>query len=122
MNKLYRYITERAKWKKLGKPLRSEQQIENIFKICEQCKLFKRYGPDDGECGECGCRLKRSGTFLNKISWATTHCPLLEPKWEETEARYKDYIELSESDLDVAEIEHQQDLSQSTENKNCGCK
>jgi hypothetical protein len=125
MSKISKYLEERAKWKKFGKPLRSAEEIQEIFSICESCPMFKRSGPDTGECGECGCHIKREGNFLNKPAWGTTRCPLPEPKWVESKEKYAREISLSKSDLLEAEEDNKIEVKV-LENNNpkkggCGC-
>lgn len=78
-----RYYKERTKWKKAGKPVRSQERVEELFKICSSCDYFEHGMIRSGFCGICGCGIKKtnSDTTLNKLSWATTSCPLKDPKW-----------------------------------------
>jgi len=55
---------------KAGLPKRSEEEINNIMKICESCEL---YNLESQSCLKCGCKLK------TKISWAEQKCPI--GKW-----------------------------------------
>lgn len=68
------------KWSEAGKPLRTPEQISNLFSICEQCPLFMRISTDIGRCKSCGCWLKRKGETFNKLAWPTEGCP--EGHWE----------------------------------------
>lgn len=63
------------KWAAAGHPRRSPDLIAETFAICEQCPAFLRVAKDLGRCNDCGCWLKRSGTFFNKIAWTTEVCP-----------------------------------------------
>lgn len=79
-----RYFKEREEWSNQGKPLRSDEEMEHIFSICQSCPLFEKISEKFGRCGDCGCMLHKSRKFMNKIAWATTSCPLDEPKWSAT--------------------------------------
>ena len=74
-------MNERKKWKKAGAPLRQPAEIERIFNICKECPLFSLEGDNEGECGICGCSIKKSSIKMNKAAWATTTCPHNPPKW-----------------------------------------
>ena len=87
-NLLKQYIEERRKWVLAGKPMRTEDRMAEIHQICStKCKHFVPGGglvPGYDRCGICQCNLHPTHTVLNKIAWATTHCPDKEdPKWEE---------------------------------------
>ena len=78
------YNKERKKWKKAGKPMRSEQEMKRIYEICKQCPMFNPgggYVPGYDQCDICKCNLDSKKKKLNKIAWATTHCPDNPPKW-----------------------------------------
>jgi len=83
-NLLKQYQKERKKWKEAGKPIRSKERMEEIYSICEKCPFFNK---EDGiifdfdECDICGCNLHPTDTKLNKIAWATTHCPDNPSRW-----------------------------------------
>lgn len=78
-----RYIEERATWKKAGKPVRSDESIEQIFtEQCVKCDFFHKRSDTLGQCNICGCFLKPKGLSFNKIAWATAQCPLERPKWK----------------------------------------
>jgi hypothetical protein len=72
------FVTAHARWVAAGEPTRSADEISSLFSICEDCpaKQFLRVSKDLGRCKECGCWLKRQGTFFNKLSMATESCPL----------------------------------------------
>lgn len=73
-----RYAMAYWKWVRAGKPLRDADYIKHLFSICENCPsgMFDRQGPDEGQCLECTCFLKRAGTKLNKLAWPTEGCDL----------------------------------------------
>jgi len=79
-----RYYKERSKWKKAGKPVRSKEQVEEIFKICSTCDYFENTKTGAGFCTICGCGIKLDSTDknFNKLTWATTNCPAKTPKWQ----------------------------------------
>lgn len=77
------FVLEKIKWIQAGKPYRSLERIEEIFNICNGCTEYKPQNEREGSCGICGCRLTRLKENLSKNSWATTRCPLEEPKWIE---------------------------------------
>lgn len=54
---------------KNGCKKRSEEEINEIFKICRSCELYNI----EDKCNICGCNLKL------KISWVEQHCPI--NKW-----------------------------------------
>jgi len=68
--------TEYAKWVAAGSPVRSPAEKEMIFQICQSCAHYKKVRDDAGECQICGCGVKRSEEWLNKIHMATTTCPI----------------------------------------------
>lgn len=76
-----RYKRERDVWVEAGKPLRSPEQIKEIFNICKGCPFFDESEAGVGNCGICGCFIKEKGNLLNKAAWATTQCPHNPPKW-----------------------------------------
>jgi len=82
ISKTKRYFTERDKWQKAGKPVRSDKEIFRIFtEICSKCEHFNKKSEKLGSCKVCGCYLKPKGLSFNKIAWATTTCPASQPKW-----------------------------------------
>lgn len=127
MGKIARYLEERAKWKHFGKPIRSDEEIAELFTICEGCPNFQRQNANAGECGVCGCGLKKIGHWLNKLAWGTTHCPLPEPKWEESKPKYKQArtMGVSEGELRAAErdynVEAKNNFEASQKKQPCGC-
>lgn len=72
-----------AKWVKAGMPIRTPEEIEATFALCQACKFFEpnTSEPDKGHCGVCGCGLKKAGGIGAKNMMATEHCPLTPPKW-----------------------------------------
>ena len=106
----------------MGSPVRKQEEIDVIFNICTQCKFYKKNTETEGKCGVCGCFLKKTGYLLNKIAWATTRCPLEEPKWVEQQKQYGRPVDISREDLLIAENEHDKQLKASGEKPaDCGC-
>lgn len=70
------------KWKKAGKPKRTDEEVAQIIEICSQCEhLGIRFGLM--YCEKCTCSLGKSQYgSLNKARMATESCPLKPPKWE----------------------------------------
>jgi hypothetical protein len=66
-----------AKWLAAGRPVRTPDQINALYDICEQCptKRFTRSSLDKGRCSACGCWLKRGADKFNKLAWPTEACP-----------------------------------------------
>jgi hypothetical protein len=81
IDKFIRYKEERKKWVEAGKPYRDQAKISHLFHICSHCEHFEPETKRKGKCGDCGCNIKIEGRLLNKLAWATTQCPLDEPKW-----------------------------------------
>lgn len=82
------FLKERAKWKAAGSPTRTPEKAQELFNICSNCEHFKKTinKENHGQCSICGCSLTPDPKiYFNKIGWATTRCPLEEPKWIEEE-------------------------------------
>ena len=77
-NLAYRYTRALSRWIKAGRPVRSEEDIRQIFEsICEPCE---GYDAKSSSCLHCGCRVNlANAAMLNKIAMATEECPL--SKW-----------------------------------------
>jgi hypothetical protein len=75
------FISEEAKWLAHRRPYRTISEVNYIYyNICKPCEYFENDG-----CRVCGCRIvANERTPLNKLSMATTNCPLPEPKWVST--------------------------------------
>jgi hypothetical protein len=56
----------------------SDEAREERRAICSKCPLF-----DGSICThkDCGCPIKDSSAFIDKLSWASSKCPLDPPKW-----------------------------------------
>jgi hypothetical protein len=80
------YSKEYLNWRKHDYPFRTPEQIEQIYdEQCSTCEFFK----NQNSCAICECLIKREGQTMNKLAWATTRCPLPNPKWVEEEPEYK---------------------------------
>lgn len=57
----------------------TDEQKQVRFDKCKsnECGLFRVYG-DGGICAhdDCGCFIRSSGQFLDKLSWADSKCPV----------------------------------------------
>jgi len=104
------YLRERAKWKKFGKPLRSKEEMERLFIICNDCENYEKGSEDAGSCKICDCNIKKASLFLNKLAWGTTRCPLENARWVESREMYRPNLPISEQDLQIAEQDHQEEL------------
>jgi len=83
---LKQYLAEEKKWKEAGQPIRSPERMAEIHAKCSACPFFNKGGgivPGYDQCGICKCNLHPSFHLLNKIAWATTHCPKDPPEWVE---------------------------------------
>jgi hypothetical protein len=66
-----KYRHARSKWIAAGRPLRSDERIAEIWDThCKNCP-----NREADHCKLCGCFIKRHGTTLNKIAWASEDCP-----------------------------------------------
>lgn len=70
-----------------GNPTVSEEVLKERHEICKSCPLFKKStsNPEWGVCTaeSCGCNIKDTKDYLNKIGWADQECP--EGKWGKVE-------------------------------------
>lgn len=117
------FLEERACWIKAGKPMRSPERRQELFRICasNMCREFK-----GDHCGLCGCGLHPRRDALNKLAWATTECPHENKYWGPEEV-YQ--IELTEKDIEAAEIDIEVEAltdqitqqPQKPQKKDCGC-
>lgn len=78
LSKAWSLAEATARWVAAGSPVRTAEAVVKLFDVCRKCPEFR--GNDaNGNCGICGCNLKKSGGLLNKIKMATEDCPL--GKW-----------------------------------------
>lgn len=61
----------------------TEEEIQERLEICRDCPLFKKYSdePIRGVCTHksCGCNIKDTQEYWNKLAWKSQECPL--KKW-----------------------------------------
>lgn len=65
-----------------GNPTVTEEQLKKRLEICKTCVLFKPTGDGvGGTClhNSCGCSIKDTLEYMNKIAWADQECPV--GKW-----------------------------------------
>lgn len=77
------YRQEKKTWKNMGEPKRSDEKVIELYAICSKCEHYLPLLENVGQCGICTCILRKDGERINKLRWATTRCPLDEPKWTE---------------------------------------
>lgn len=87
VNRGVRATTAFMRWTLAGFPVRTDQEVEQIFiEKCSPCLLFVDYTCTHKNCG---CQIRDvagertsligriiSTTLSNKIRWATEHCPI----------------------------------------------
>jgi len=67
-----------TRWIKAGRPVRSQEEIQKIYEICQQCKALDT---ETNSCKYCGCRIASHGNPLrSRIAMATERCPV--EKWQ----------------------------------------
>lgn len=71
---LWTYKEALIRWAKAGRPVRSQEEVERLHKICTApCEW---YDEDAGRCKGCGCKVTVSSIAIsNKLKMATEHCP-----------------------------------------------
>jgi hypothetical protein len=120
-------------WMERGKPMRTQECIDNIFdNICSKCDKYNGYA-----CRICGCYINKR-LYLNKLAWGTTKCPANPPKWIEDNGFAIDRLEQTndilsednilppptEEDIELSRIEFENNLRVPTPDKpqgGCGC-
>ncbi len=114
------YEEEKEKWREAGEPLRSKERIREIYdENCSPCEHFIKISRYIGQCDICTCFLRRAGTNLNKIAFATTRCPLPEPRWVEEVNKEVEKAEVStEPETTKVQYIHR---PQKPGGKGCGC-
>ena len=77
VHKVWSYARARARWKKAGSPVRSDEEVSRIYnEICMPCPFVNLAKTS---CNQCGCRVAKDGSALtNKIRMATETC---EGRW-----------------------------------------
>jgi hypothetical protein len=70
---LWAYKEALIRWAKAGRPVRSQEEVEVLHKICLKCDW---HDPESQRCRGCGCRVTVSSIAItNKLKMATEHCP-----------------------------------------------
>ena len=60
-----------------GAKTRTDEEVEQLLAICQQCE---KYNALKGYCRVCGCKCNNlKNAFLNKLRMESQHCP--EKKW-----------------------------------------
>ena len=77
------YLESRKIWAAAGKPLRSQEKVNELFQICKNCI---HYQTTTYACDICGCYINEKMDW-NKLAWSITKCPDNPPQWLEE----KDY-------------------------------
>ena len=68
------YVAAIRRWRKAGRPRRSDAEVDFLLAICRACPL---YDADKKRCRQRGCRATASKTALvNKLRMATESCPI----------------------------------------------
>lgn len=72
MTRISHYAIAVTKWFKAGRPVRSDEEVEQLLEICKSCE---HYDEKKSRCNICGCRLNLSQLAeFNKLRMATEHC------------------------------------------------
>jgi len=59
-------------WCETGFRTRTDEEVQEIWKICQQCE---DYDPSTQCCKDCGCPIAINGIPIkNKLKMANTHC------------------------------------------------
>lgn len=112
------FLAELAAWIKAGRPVRSKNEVAELFEKCSsnKCGYYSRGNNIEGSCKSCGCRLSARISKLkpNKLHWATTSCP--EGHWESEIEPMK----ITPLDIEIAEMEAE-GLEKKKSGGGCGC-
>ena len=65
----------RAQVGAIGKSLRSQERIEELYAICQPCENFTEVGPRK-MCAVCACFLSTKRNRLNKLALPNMACPI----------------------------------------------
>ena len=72
-----KYAVALTRWIAAGRPIRTDEEVEEIVAICEDCDKYKT---DEKRCRVCGCGVSTGGlAIFNKARLATERCP--KDKW-----------------------------------------
>ncbi len=73
LSRLSRYARAVKRWTEAGKPVRTDEQVEAIFAICQACPHINEART---KCKLCRCKLNiGKNARFNKIRMATERCP-----------------------------------------------
>lgn len=116
------FLKENKKWRDAGSPERSQERIEEIFNICssDECQKYLSISENVGQCKVCSCYLRKDGHKINKIRYATTRCPLENPKWIEEDGIEKVETKKEEEPIQEPPPETQQFIKRPPKS-GCGC-
>lgn len=79
LEKAVNYAASTVKHIANGAELRTQEEIDAIYKICEGCEFFKAK-KSGFKCGKCGCSLNTNSSHVNnKLARRTDSCPI--GKW-----------------------------------------
>lgn len=82
LGKGWSYTKAVTRWTAAGFPVRSQEEIDRIFTICEACPHY--VNDKRPHCRLCGCSLSKAPEGLkNKIAMATESCP--DKRWGPSE-------------------------------------
>lgn len=70
------YRGARERWIAAGRPVRNDEEMARLHAICQACEYFS-----GASCKLCGCAVHPSRKWINKLRWATEHCPLKPREW-----------------------------------------
>ncbi len=112
---IQQFREEKQKWKDAGSPVRTPEKIAEIFNICSQCEHHIEISSSVYQCGICTCFIRDAGLSANKAAYATTRCPLEEPKWVE-ESGYEQQVKTQEE-----QPQQPQYIKRPPRNGGCGC-
>ena len=71
---LWNFSKALVQWTAAGMPVRTQEQVTEIYKICSACEFLK-----NNVCQKCGCQCDAKNILLNKLTIATEKCPV--GKW-----------------------------------------
>jgi len=77
LNRTASWANAVARWVAAKKPTRTDDEVENLFSICESCEVYDK---EKRRCKKCGCNVNITGrAVFNKLRMSTENCPL--EKW-----------------------------------------